>query len=547
LKVIGTPKDSVNELNERTKELQCLYQVSSLLNQPHMKLDEIMGKILYLIQSAMEFPSLANVIIRVKEKEYKTQNFKKTDWKISNKVVEGEIDLSIKVYYQENRYFVSEKIDLIEEIAFKLKIFLNLLFQNKSGYSLAKQQLMESERKYKELFNHMTSGVAVYEALEDTTDFIIKDINKAGEKIDKILKKDIINKKVTEGFPGVKDLGLFDVFKRVWKTGIPENHPISLYKDDRVSHWVENYVYKLPSGEIVAVYDDVTEKKIAEVKLTESEEKFRTTFKQAAVGIAHVAPDGQFLRVNQKWCNIVGYTPEEMITKTFQEITHPDDLDADLEFVRQMLDKEISNYSMEKRYFHKDGSIVWINLTVALLFHPSGEPKYFISVIEDITVRKKAEQRFKTIFMNSPIGIELYNSEGKLINANKSCLDIFGVSSIDSVKGFDLFQDPNISEEYKKKLLEGGNIRYEMTFDFEIVKELKLYETSKSGMIELDVSITPLYLSGVSSISNYLVQLQDITERKKAEKDIQKRNREYSALLEASKAVLKYKDFAFII
>ena len=94
-----------------------------------------------------------------------------------------------------------------------------------------------------------------------------------------------------------------------------------------------------------------------------SDERFKVTFEQAAVGVAHVSPDGRFLRINQKFCDIIGYTTKEMQSRTFQEITHPDDLDTDLEHLQQVLDGEIETYSMEKRYFHKSREVVWINLS----------------------------------------------------------------------------------------------------------------------------------------------------------------------------------------
>ena len=141
---------------------------------------------------------------------------------------------------------------------------------------------------------------------------------------------------------------------------------------------------------------DITERKQAEEELRESEERFRETFEQATVGIAHVATDGRWLRVNRRLCDIVGYEKEELLGLTFQDITHPDDLETDLEGARRLLAGEIETYSREKRYFRKDGSIVWIYLTVSLVRSPSGEPRYFISVTEDITERKRIEeaQRF---------------------------------------------------------------------------------------------------------------------------------------------------------
>lgn len=125
--------------------------------------------------------------------------------------------------------------------------------------------------------------------------------------------------------------------------------------------------------------------------LAESEGQFRATFDQAAVGIAHIAIDGHWLRVNQKLCEIVGYSHEELLARTFQDITYPADLAADLDLVRQVLTGEIPTYSMEKRYIRKDGSLVWINLTVSLVRTSLGSPDYFVSVVEDIQRRKDAE------------------------------------------------------------------------------------------------------------------------------------------------------------
>ena len=137
------------------------------------------------------------------------------------------------------------------------------------------------------------------------------------------------------------------------------------------------------------------EKRIAERndEVLKSEQRYWATFEQAAVGIAHVTPEGYFLRTNKKFCDIVGYSKEEMLDLTFQDITYPDDLDADLEYVRQVLDREIEKFSMDKRYYRKDGSIVWVNLTVSLVLDRRGSPNYFVSVVKDITERKEAEER----------------------------------------------------------------------------------------------------------------------------------------------------------
>ena len=132
-------------------------------------------------------------------------------------------------------------------------------------------------------------------------------------------------------------------------------------------------------------------------ELQENEERFRATFEQAAVGIAHVAPNGRWLWVNQKLCDIVGYSKVELLQKTFQDITYAEDLDVDLEYARQVLAGEIPTYGIEKRYIRKDGSLVWVNLTVSIVHLASDEPGYFIFAIEDITERKRVEEEVRKL------------------------------------------------------------------------------------------------------------------------------------------------------
>src|SRR4051794_30000571 len=167
---------------------------------------------------------------------------------------------------------------------------------------------------------------------------------------------------------------------------------------------------------------DLTESKLAEDALRESEERFRATFEQAAVGIAHVGLGGEWLRVNQKLCDIVGYPREELLNLTFKDITYPNDLDRDVECLRWMLDGRTDTYSTEKRYVRKGGSLVWISLTTSLVRDLSGELKYFISVIEEITERKRveeelklSEERFRNIVEQSPLSVQILSPDGSTL------------------------------------------------------------------------------------------------------------------------------------
>lgn len=140
----------------------------------------------------------------------------------------------------------------------------------------------------------------------------------------------------------------------------------------------------------IEMVEDITAKREAEKLLQESESRFRGAFETSAIGMAIVSLDGSWIRVNRSLCEIVGYSEEELLEKTFQDITHPDDLDADLSYIRQLLAGHISYYHMEKRYFHRSGRIVWVLLSVSLVRDTEDRPLHFVSQIEDITERKEA-------------------------------------------------------------------------------------------------------------------------------------------------------------
>jgi diguanylate cyclase (GGDEF)-like protein/PAS domain S-box-containing protein len=137
---------------------------------------------------------------------------------------------------------------------------------------------------------------------------------------------------------------------------------------------------------------DISVRKQAESALLASEEQFKSAFAHSAIGMALVALDGSFMQVNANLCAMVGYPEEQLLARSFQDITHPDDLDADLGHLRDLLEGRTDTYRMEKRYLRRDGSAVPVLLAVSVVRDEAGTPRHFISHIEDISERKRAEQ-----------------------------------------------------------------------------------------------------------------------------------------------------------
>lgn len=145
---------------------------------------------------------------------------------------------------------------------------------------------------------------------------------------------------------------------------------------------------------ILEISNDISDRKRSEIALAQSAQRFRATFEQAAVGMAQATVEGKFLLVNQKLCEILGYSRQELVEKRFQEITWQEDWASEQELVRQLLAGEIENFSLEKRYIRNDGELVWANLTVSLLREQNGT-QFLMAVVEDIRERKQAEESLR--------------------------------------------------------------------------------------------------------------------------------------------------------
>jgi PAS domain S-box-containing protein len=273
----------------------------------------------------------------------------------------------------------------------------------------------------------------------------------------------------------------------------------------------------------VAIIEDISDRKQAELALRESEERFRATFEQAAVGVAQVGLDGRWLRINDRYCEIVGYEREELLTLTFQDITHPDDVESDVAHVQRLLAGEADSYSMEKRYVRNEGSFVWVNLFASLVRDEDGAPLYFIAAAEDITERKRAvrllresEEHARRIIDNALAFVGVLTPDGTLIEANAPALRAGGLAREDVVgrKFWDCDwwnYDPDVQRQLREAVanaVAGEVVRYDV-----------VVRMAGDSRLPIDFMLAPV-CNAAGQVTYLIPSAVDIADRKRSEEAI---------------------------
>ncbi len=235
-----------------------------------------------------------------------------------------------------------------------------------------------------------------------------------------------------EIFPGIKEFGLFDVFRRVWQTGKPEHHPIGESKDHRIRGWRDNFVYKLPSGEIVAVYSDQTERKQWEEKIIEKERRYKTLVETMNEGLASTDKNGVITFHNDRFAEMLGFNPNEGVGRLAREMVADEYASLFEKKFHERSTSEILSDYYESELKNKNGEKVPVIVSSRGIYDEGNQLQGIIATFVDISERKRAELALQTsermcrdVLSAAPIGIA-YSERGKFKWANDSMLKMFG-------------------------------------------------------------------------------------------------------------------------
>ncbi|NEV62459.1 PAS domain S-box protein [Thiorhodococcus minor] len=403
----------------------------------------------------------------------------------------------------------------------------------------AERELRASEVRYHALFESMRSGVCIFQASDDGQDFLIRDANLAVERIEGIRRADIRGRRLTEAFSGVEKMGFLGALKRVWETGTPEHLAPGYYQDAQRSGWRESFVYRLSDGDLVAVYDDVSERIELERALEESRERLSLALDAAEVGMWDWRiPTGQ-LEVNARWAQMLGYELEELepiTVDTWKHLCHADDLVEALHALERHFAGELDVYEAEARLKHKDGHLCWVlDRGRVVEWDADGNPLRMAGTQLDISARKRSEERLMQLSLaveQTPTSIVITDAEGRIQYVNPAFSQASGYSPEEAIgENPRILSSGNTPPEVHRELWD--------TLARGDVWRGEFINKRKDGVEYVEQAvISPVRQPG-GEVTHYLAVKEDITEQKRVEEELEHYRLNLEELVETRTAELR--------
>ncbi|MEC9491917.1 PAS domain S-box protein [Flexistipes sp.] len=511
------------ELQERVKELNCLYHISELINKKSSNTEDTLQSVVDYLPEGWQYPELACARLVVGEKEFKSANFNTTQWKQEADIlVENQRVGCLEIFYlqkmpeaDEGPFLVYER-KLLNNIADMLGKYIE---RNRTVKSLR-----EREKNFRLILNSIGDAVIV----TDTKGAIVQ-MNPVAESLTGWTLSEVTNKPFDEVFNIVNAYSgkkVENPVNKVLQTGsvVGLANNTKLISKDGCEYQIADSASPVvdESGNVngvVLVFRDVSESYKMWEDLIESENRFRQIYEHLPTGVVRVSLDFIIENANEAYCSMLGYTEAELIGMHLREITHPEVLEENLEKQRLLAEGKIEHYRMEKKFIHKSGQIVYGILDANLIRDSYGNPSYFLGSVNDITERKeteeklrRSEKKFRDIFNNSADSIFIHDLKGNILEINDVACERMGYSREEMLKlsVLDIDSPDTVHLAFKRirKIKEDGE------YTFEAVHRRK------------DGSVFPVEVNSrfieYGNDTAVLSIVRDISERKKMEEEMNK-------------------------
>ena len=401
----------------------------------------------------------------------------------------------------------------------------------------ASDRLRESEERHRQMFEHMSSGVAVYEVVGDGEDFIFRDFNAAAERIAAVSRTEVLGRPLLEVFPSAVEIGLLDVLRRVSQTGQSEYHPPAFCRDVLCSGWRESFVYKLPAGQIVAMYDDVTDRVEAQNLLHDTSERLQAVIDAAPAAVVMLDAEGTVSLWNPAAERIFGWTEEEVLAEGFPDRPEGEG-ELFLAVARQVMEGG-SFTDLAMRIPCKDGTEIDVSISAGPVHDPEGNIVAAMGVLADITERaaaarilQESEERFRRVYEETPVPYQSLDADGCLLEANPSWLNALDYTRDEVVgKHFAEFLAPEDRPLFAERFARLKEVGAGSGGEYQMVRR-------DGTKLTVQFEARVVYNADGSFRQTHCV-FQDITKRARAEWELANLNRLYSVLSQINETIIR--------
>jgi len=401
----------------------------------------------------------------------------------------------------------------------------------------------ENAHRFKSMFDHMSSGASIYKVLNNGAtgkDYIIMDFNKTALEIEGKVKNDVLGKSLYDLRPNIDDYGLIPVFQKVWQTGESAFFPAKVYIDENYHNWYENNIFKLPSGEIVAIYNDVTDKMLTQEKLQESEKKYRRIAESISDVVWTADMNMRTTYISPSVEKMLGESPEAHLAKTLTEKFTPDSIKKINVVLLEEIEKEKDPKSDKNRtriieceHYRADGNVIWLSIHASFLRDENGKAIGLRGVSRDITERKKiekalmeSENRYRQLSEQSRTFTWEVDEQGLYTFVDHMSEEVLGYRSEELIQKkhfYDL-----CPEEEREELKQAAFDIFKRKSRFVDMENKAL---TKTGLVVVFSTIGIPILKDDGSLLGYRGSDTDITDRKRIENALKESEERHRLLI----------------